>query len=67
MSVPAVFKRWSGLRSFDIGQGPSNDPRAAPPPVTQIFLTRDALDRGGSWKTATLSELLAASPRARVR
>jgi hypothetical protein len=65
MFVPAVFKRWPGLKSFDICQEPFADPRATPPPVTQIFLTRDALDRVGSWKTAELSELLAASPRVR--
>ena len=65
MFVPAVFKRWPGLKSFDICQEPFNDPRATPPPVTQIFLTRDALDRVGGWKTAKLAELLAASPRVR--
>jgi len=65
MFVPAVFNRWKGLKSFDICQEPFNDPRATPPPVTQIFLTRDALDRVGNWRRAKLPELLAASPRVR--
>jgi hypothetical protein len=65
MFVPAVFNRWKGLESFDICQEPFDDPRVTPPPVTQIFVTRDALDRVGSWRRAQLSDLLAASPRVR--
>src|SRR5262249_18228711 len=61
--VPMVFQRWKGLESFDICQEPVNDPRDEPPPVTQIFLKRTALDRVGSWKRATLPDLLAASPK----
>lgn len=63
--VPAVFDRWDDLESFDICQEPVGDTRKVPPPTTQIFVARDALDRVGSWKTADLAELLAASPRVR--
>jgi hypothetical protein len=63
--VPMVFKRWKGLQSFDICQEPFDDPRDDPPPVTQIFVSRDALDRVGNWKRATLIELLAAVPKDR--
>jgi hypothetical protein len=61
--VPLVFDRWKGLQSFDICQEPANDPRDEPPPVTQIFMKRTALDRVGSWNRATLLDLLAASPK----
>ncbi|MBM3660356.1 MAG: hypothetical protein FJW95_12770 [Actinobacteria bacterium] len=63
--VPRVFDKWKGLESFDICQEPVDDPREVPPPYTQIFVTRDALDRVGNWKTANLTALLAASPRVR--
>lgn len=65
--VPLVFNRWPGLQSFDICQEPLNDTREAPPPVTQIYLTRDALDRVANWKRASLTELLAAAPADRRR
>ena len=61
--VPMVFERWKGLQSFDICQEPVNDPRDEPPPVTQIFVVRSALDRVGSWKKATLLDLLEATPK----
>jgi hypothetical protein len=64
--VPMVFERWKGLESFDICQEPANDTRAEPPPLTQVFVTRDALDRVGNWHTATLRELVAATPRVRT-
>jgi len=63
--VPAVFERWKGLESFDICQEPVDDPRAVPPPVTQIFVERDSLDRVSGWRRANLTQLLAASPRVR--
>jgi len=63
--VPAVFEKWTGLQSFDICQEPVDDPRAVPPPVTQIFVQRNALDRVGNWRRANLTQLLAASPRVR--
>ncbi len=63
--VPMVFDKWKGLRTFDICQEPVDDPRDEPPPVTQIYVSRDALDRVGNWKQATLVELLAAAPKDR--
>lgn len=63
--VPAVFDRWKGLETFDICQEPVDDPRDVPPPTTQIFVARSALDRVGNWKKANLAQLLAASPRVR--
>jgi hypothetical protein len=63
--VPKVFRQYPGLESFDICQEPYADPAEAPPPVTQIFVSRDALDRVGNWRTADLTQLLAASPRVR--
>lgn len=63
--VPEVFERWSSLESFDICQEPFEDPREVPPPTTQIFVARTALDRVGSWERATLRQLLVASPRTR--
>lgn len=63
--VPEVFERWSSLESFDICQEPFDDPREVPPPTTQIFVARTALDRVGSWERATLTQLLVASPRTR--
>lgn len=60
--VPDVFERWSGLESFDICQEPLGDDRESPPPVTQIFVHRDALDRVARWRSASLVDLLAASP-----
>jgi len=63
--VPMVFHKWKGLRTFDICQEPANDPRVEPPPVTQIYVSRDALDRVSNWKKATLVELLQAAPKDR--
>ena len=63
--VPMVFDRWKGLETFDICQEPLDDARKEPPPVTQIFVSRSALDRVGKWKQATLTELLAAAPKDR--
>jgi hypothetical protein len=65
--VPMVFNRWDGLQTFDICQEPVDDAREEPPPVTQIFVGRSALDRVGDWKRATLVELLAAAPKDRPR
>jgi hypothetical protein len=63
--VPMVFNRWKGLQTFDICQEPVDDPRDEPPPVTQIYVSRTALDRVGNWKQATLLDLLAAAPKDR--
>lgn len=63
--VPKVFDQWKDLESFDICQEPVDDPREVPPPYSQIFVSRDALDRVDNWKTVNLTELLTASPRVR--
>ena len=63
--VPMIFDRWSSLQTFDICQEPVDDAREEPPPVTQIYVARTALDRVGSWKRATLVDLLAAAPKDR--
>ena len=63
--VPMVFNRWKSLQTFDICQEPVDDPRDEPPPVTQIYVSRTALDRVGNWKQATLLDLLAAAPKDR--
>ena len=59
--VPMVFERWESLQSFDICQEPFDDARKAPPPVTQVFVTRSALDRV-DWDRASLVDMLAAAP-----
>jgi hypothetical protein len=63
--VPLVFQRWKGLETFDVCQEPVGNPAEVPPPRTQIFVARTALDRVGSWKKASLTDLLVASPRSR--
>ena len=63
--VPMIFDRWSSLQTFDICQEPADDAREEPPPVTQIYVARTALDRVGKWKRATLVDLLAAAPKDR--
>jgi len=63
--VPMVLNRWKGVQTFDICQEPVDDPRDEPPPVTQIYVSRTALDRVGNWKQATLLDLLAAAPKDR--
>ena len=63
--LPSVFERWKDLQSFDICQEPIDDPRPSPPPVTQIFVKRTALDRVANWRRANLTQLLQASPRVR--
>ena len=63
--VPMVFDRWKSLQTFDICQEPVDDAREEPPPVTQIYVARAALDRVGNWKRASLVDLLAAAPKDR--
>jgi hypothetical protein len=63
--VPRVFRRWNGLRSFDVCQEPlpKVNPSAEPPPETQVFVRRrgvHALD----WEHAELAGILAAADRA---
>ena len=59
MFLPGIYRRWPGLKSFDVCQEPEAivDPRPAPIPVTQLVATRKgaaALD----WKHASLVTLL---------
>jgi hypothetical protein len=64
--LPSVFRRWSGLKSFDVCQEPDRDPRAVPPPATQVIATR----RGAAavrWKHATLATLIARAHTIRGR
>jgi hypothetical protein len=65
--LPGVFRRWPGLRSFDVCQEPkpADDTRAEPPPETQVFVLKQGVDRV-AWKTADLAELLAAAADARA-
>jgi hypothetical protein len=58
--LPKVFKRWKGLRSFDVCQEPvpGVDDRLAPPPVTQILVNRRT-SRGIDWAEATLADMIA--------
>lgn len=62
--LPLVFKRWSGLRSFDVCQEPlpSDDPSTVPPPVTQVAVSRRGVKRV-HWRDAKLVDVLAAEPR----
>ncbi|MSO79359.1 MAG: hypothetical protein EXQ79_07095 [Acidimicrobiia bacterium] len=60
--LPLVFKRWKGLKSFDVCLEPlpSDDASEVPPPVTQIQVTR----RGArllDWKDASLTDMLFAA------
>jgi hypothetical protein len=63
--VPRVFRRWDGLRSFDVCQEPrpARDASAEPPPETQVFVRRrgvGALD----WQHADVGALLTAAAQA---
>jgi hypothetical protein len=60
--LPLVFKRWKGLKSFDVCLEPvaSVDDGAAPPPVTQLLVTRRGA-RELDWKNASLVDMLVAS------
>ena len=57
--LPSIYKRWPGLKSFDICQEPEPalDPRPAPIPVTQLVASRQAA-ASVDWKHATLVTLL---------
>lgn len=60
--LPKVFKRWTDLESFDVCQEPPQalDDRTAPPPVTQVLVSRKGLKRV-HWRSATLEDIVAAS------
>lgn len=63
--IPLVFRRWDGLRSFDVCQEPTPavDARAEPPPETQVFVRRRGVD-AVDWQHVDLAELLADADRA---
>jgi hypothetical protein len=63
--LPRVFRRWGGLRSFDVCQEPpaSVDASAEPPPETQVFVRRRGV-RAVDWRNVDLAEILAAARRA---
>lgn len=60
--LPRVFKEWKDLQSFDICQEPvpGVDDREAPPPVTQLVVSRKGFRRV-NWKAASLGDLLQAA------
>jgi len=60
--LPLVYKRWKGLKSFDVCLEPvtSEDSSAAPPPITQLLVTRRGA-RVLEWKDASLVDMLVAA------
>ncbi|MEX0663925.1 MAG: hypothetical protein WD598_04025 [Acidimicrobiia bacterium] len=60
--LPLVFKRWKGLKSFDVCLEPlpAEDASEEPAPITQLLVTRPGLD-DVDWKHAALADLIAAS------
>jgi hypothetical protein len=60
--LPYVFRRWKGLRSFDVCQEPRPevDNRLSPPPETQIFASR-AGSAKIHWSTVDVATLVARS------
>ena len=60
--LPLAFKRWKGLKSFDVCLEPlpSEDASEAPPPITQLLVTRRGV-RVLDWKDATLADMLVAA------
>lgn len=66
--LPAVFRRWPGLASFDVCQEPlaSVDSRPEAPPVTQLTVSR----RGAAqirWSHSSLQQIQAATRHVNVR
>jgi hypothetical protein len=55
--LPKVFNRWPGLESFDVCIEPVEIPSPTPPPVTQIFVTKDTFG-SVKWKRADLAALI---------
>ena len=57
--LPLVYKRWKGLKSFDVCQEPrvSEDDREEPPARTQLLVTRKGA-KGVRWRDITLVEIL---------
>jgi hypothetical protein len=64
--LPRVFRRWDGLRSFDVCQEPlaADDASAEPPPETQVFVRRRGVG-AVDWQRDDLAALLTAADRAR--
>ena len=62
----SIFKRWRGLRTFDVCQEPlrEDDPRPEPPPVTQLYVTRAGAEHM-HWHNATIADVLEASTHTR--
>jgi hypothetical protein len=60
--LPMVFKRWKGLKSFDVCLEPlpAEDAGAEPAPITQLLVTRTGVN-DVDWHDATLADLIAAS------
>jgi hypothetical protein len=60
--LPLVFKRWKGLKSFDVCQEPrpGDNDQPEPPPRTQILVSRAGV-KYVNWKTATLATLIKAA------
>ncbi len=60
--LPMVFKRWKGLKGFDVCLEPvaSEDLSEAPPPITQLLVTRQGV-RVLDWKDASLVDMIVAS------
>ena len=56
--LPLVFRRWKGLKSFDVCLESPDDPRAEPPAIVQVVATRRGA-RQVDWSEVTLVELLA--------
>jgi hypothetical protein len=56
--LPSVFRRWPGLKSFDLCLEPTAaiDDSPEPPPVTKIYVERSGFGAVG-WRTASLLEL----------
>jgi hypothetical protein len=57
--LPRVFKRWKGLKSFDVclEPRPSEDARAEPPARTQLLVSRKG-SKSVRWRATTLTEVL---------
>jgi hypothetical protein len=60
--LPYVFRRWKGLRSFDVCQEPrpAVDPRPVPAPETQVYATR-AGSKLVDWKTVDVATMIRTS------
>ena len=60
--LPEVFERWDRLETFDVCQEPlpGADDRKEPPPVTQLYVSREEA-RPIEWETVGLAELVAAA------